>query len=127
MISKDIFFRLMKENNAKTLKELSNMYGYKDNWATTTRKREGIPFEACAMTSEKFDVSMDYLLFGKENNTIDVNELKTSITEGIFAMMQTDMIVLNKDVKISTMANIITSEIIENCDIKTNEKVRKAI
>ncbi|PKH86234.1 hypothetical protein [Colwellia sp. Bg11-28] len=127
MISKDIFFRLMKENNAKTLKELSNMYGYKDNWATTTRKREGIPFEACAMTCEKFGVSMDYLLFGEESNSIDINELKTSITEGIFAMMQTDMIVLSKDVKISTMANIITSEIVENCDINMSKKVRKAI
>ena len=127
MISKDIFFRLMEENNAKTLKELSNMYGYKDNWATTTRKREGIPFEACAMTSEKFGVSMDYLLFGEDKNSMDINELKTSITEGIFAIMQSDMIVLSKDVKISTMANIITSEIVENCDIKMSAKVKRAI
>jgi hypothetical protein len=117
----------MKINNAKTLKELSNTYGYSDNWATLTRKREGIPTEACAITAEKFGVSMDYLLLGKENNSIDINLLKTSITEGIFAAIQSDMIVLSKDVKISTMTNVITSEIVENCNIKTNEEVKKAI
>jgi hypothetical protein len=127
MISKDIFLRLMEENNAKTLKELSNMYGYKDNWATTTRKREGIPFEACAMTSEKFNVSMDYLLFGIEKNSIDVNELRTSITEGIFSAVQCDMIELKKDVKISTIANLITSELDDNGNVRIDKNRKKAI
>ncbi|MEW6995974.1 hypothetical protein AADZ84_17200 [Colwelliaceae bacterium MEBiC 14330] len=122
LISNDIFLRLMKENKAKTLKELSNIYGYSDNWATLTKKRDGIPFEACAITAKKFNLSMDYLLFGKENNSIDINELKTSITEGIFSAVQCDMIELKKDVKISTIANLITSELVENGQVKVAEE-----
>lgn len=127
LISNDIFNRLLELYNTRKMNELSEMLGYKHNWGAATRKRSGIPFEACVIASLKFNVSMDYILFGKENSSIDINELKTSITEGIFAMMQSDMIVLSKDVKISTMTNIITSEIVENCDIKTSEKVNKAI
>ena len=125
--SNEIFSRLLELFKTKKMNELSILLGYKESWGAATRKRSGIPFDACVITAEKFGVSMDYLLYGKESNSIDINELKTSITEGIFAMMQSDMIVLNKDVKISTMANIITSEIVENCEIKTSEKVRKAI
>ncbi|MCP4988319.1 MAG: hypothetical protein GY928_20405 [Colwellia sp.] len=117
----------MNACNAKTLKELSNMYGYKDNWATTTRKREGIPFEACAITAEKYNLSMDYLLFGKDRNSIDINELKTSITEGIFSAVQCEMIELKKDVKISTIANLITSELIENDDVRIDKDRKKPI
>jgi hypothetical protein len=125
MISKDIFLRLMELNNVKTLKELSNKFGYTDNWATTTRKREGIPFEACARTAIEKNLSMDFLLFGKSvnNNEIDINELKVSVTEGVFSAIQTDMIILNKDVKISQVTETITSEILDVCNIK--DEVRK--
>jgi hypothetical protein len=125
--SNEIFSRLLELYKTNKVNELSVLLGYTDSWGASTKKRGGIPYEACVIASLKFDVSMDYILFGKENNSIDINELKTSITEGIFAMMQSDMIELSKDVKISTMTNIITSEIVENCDIKTNEKTRKAI
>ena len=47
-----------------------------------------------------------------------INDLKISVTEGIFAAIQTDMITLNKDVKISHVTEVITSEIKEVCNIK---------
>lgn len=125
--SNDIFERLLNLYETKKLNELSIKLGFKKNWGSSVKNRGSIPFEACAKAHDEFNVSMDYLLYGKESNSIDINELKTSITEGIFAAMQSDMITLSKDVKISTMANMITSEIIENCDIKTSEKVKEAI
>jgi hypothetical protein len=127
--SEDIFFRLMSTCKTSTLKELSEMLGYKYNWATTTKKREVIPYEACSIVVEKFGTSMDYLLYGIDNspNKVDINELQISITEGIFAAVQQEMIVLNKDIKISTMANMITNEIIENCNIDIQENIKKAI
>ena len=72
---------------------------------------------------------MDYLVFGINNpdNMIDLNELRTSVTEGLFTLIQLDMLVPGKDVKISTMADAITSEITTNCDIETTSKNKKAI
>jgi len=127
--SEDIFLRLMSTCKASTLKELSEMLGYKYNWATTSKKREVIPYEACSIAVEKFDTSMDFLLYGTDNTPkkIDINELKISITEGIFAAVQQDMITLSKGVKISTMANMITNEIIENSDIDTQDNKKIAI
>ena len=128
MISKDIFMRLMEVNKINSLKKLSNEYGFTDNWATTTRKREGIPFEICAKTAEKFNVSMDYLLYGiDDSKKIDINELKISITEGIFAAIQTDMITLNKDVKISHITDVITSDIKEVCNISVENPQLKQV
>lgn len=129
MISKDIFLRLMEVNKIDSLKKLSNEYGFTDNWATTTRKREGIPFEICAKTAMKYNVSMDYLIFGIEDKLekIDVNELKVSVTEGVFSAIQTNMITLNKDVKISHVTEIITSEIKDVCNISDeNKQLKKA-
>jgi len=127
--SEDIFLRLMSTSQASTLKELSEMLGYKYNWATTSKKREVIPYEACSIAVDKFKTSMDFLLYGTDNTPqkVDINELKISITEGIFAAVQQEMITLNKNVKISTMANMITNEIIENCEIETQDSKKKAI
>lgn len=129
MISKDIFFRLMKVSNIDSLKDLSENLGYKQNWATSTRKRNSIPYEACALIAEKHNCSMDYLLYGVEDKLekIDINELKLSVTEGIFSAIQTDMIKLNKDVKISHVTEIITSELKDVCNISDeNRQLKKA-
>ena len=74
------------------------------------------------------DLSMDYLIFGSvsTSNSLDVNELKLSITEGLFYTIQTDLIKLNDGIKISTITNAITNEIIENNEIKTTEEAKKS-
>ncbi|XPF94278.1 helix-turn-helix domain-containing protein [Colwellia sp. RE-S-Sl-9] len=127
--SKDIFDRLLGLYKTKKLNELSILLGFKKNWGSSVKNRGSIPFEACIKACEEFDVSMDYLIFGIEDDSkkIDINELKISVTEGIFAAIQTDMITLNKDVKISHITEIITSEIKEICKINDeNQKLDKA-
>ncbi|WP_159821471.1 helix-turn-helix domain-containing protein [Colwellia sp. 20A7] len=103
MISKDIFLRLMDTCNVKTLKELSNKYGYKDNWATTTRKREGIPFDICVQVAEENNVTMDYLLFGKENDDAQKNleQLRDSITDSIYELIDSGAITKNEKIGLS--------------------------
>lgn len=126
--SNEIFSRLLVLFRTKKMNELSILLGYKESWGAATRKRGGIPFEACVIASKKFDVSMDYLLFDESigNNEIDINELKLSVTEGVFSAIQTDMITLNKDVKISHVTDVITSEIKESLDIKNEKQPKKA-
>lgn len=117
--SNEIFERLLKLYKTKKLNELSLMLGFKKNWGSSVKNRGSVPFEACVKASEEYNISMDYLLFGEEKSTkeIDINELKISVTEGIFAAIQTNMITLSKDVKISQITEVITSEITENTDI----------
>ena len=127
--SKEIFNRLLKLYKTDKMNELSVLLGFKENWGASTRKRNGIPFEACAKAAFEKNISMDYLVFGINNpdNMIYLNELRTSVTEGLFTLIQLDMLVPGKDVKISTMADAITSEITTNCDIETTSKDKKAI
>ena len=129
MNSKDIFYRLMDTSNIPSLKKLSNKYGYTDNWATTTKQREGIPFELCVKIALEYKVSVDYLLFGidKTPNKIDINELKLSVAEGLFTLIQLNMIKPEKDVKISVLADAITSEITKNDLIETSNEIKKAL
>ena len=125
--SNEIFSRLLELFQTEKMNELSILLGYKESWGAATRKRAGIPFDACVMASEKMNVSMDYLLFGTsiDDNEIDINELKLSVTEGVFAAIHTDMIILNKDVKISQVTEIITSEIALTCNVKHDQQLKK--
>lgn len=126
--SNEIFERLLSLYQTKKLNELSIKLGFKKNWGSSVKNRGSIPFEACVIASEKFNVSMDYLLFGENigNNEIDINELKLSVTEGVFAAITVNMITLEKDVKISQVTDIITSEIKESLDIKNEKQPKKA-
>ncbi len=129
MISKDIFSRLMTTTGINTLTGLSKDLGYTENWGTTTRKRGGIPFEACAQISEKHNVSMDFLLYGIDNERkeLDVNDLKVAVTEGLFTLIQMKLMEPAEGVKISTMATAITDEIITSCDIEKKMEPKKVI
>jgi hypothetical protein len=124
----EIFDRILNACKIKNLKELSIYFGYKENWASSTRTRKTIPWDICLKVAIEHDLSMDYLIFGGLNasNSLDVNELKLSITEGLFYTIQTDLIKLNDGVKISTITNAITNEIIENNEIKTTEETNKS-
>ena len=125
--SNEIFSRLLVLFGTNKMNELSLLLGYKESWGAATRKRGGIPFEACVIGAERFNVTMDSLLFDKEidHKAIDINELKLSVTEGIFSAIQTDMITLNKDVKISHVTDLITSELKEVCNINDEKKQLK--
>ena len=128
LISKDIFSRLMTTSGNKNLNNLSKELGYTESWGASTKKRNGIPYEACAQISEKHNVSMDYLLYGIENKRqeigIDLNELKFSVAEGVFRLIQMKMIEANEGVKISIIADAITNEIKSHFDI-IDTKIKK--
>lgn len=126
--SNEIFERLLLLYKTKKMNELSVMLGFKKNWGSSIKNRGSIPFEACVKASKEFNVSMDYLIFGiEDSNKIDINDLKISVTEGVFAVIQTNMITLNKDVKISHITEVITSEITEACNINAeNQQLKKA-
>jgi hypothetical protein len=72
----------------QSYKEPDNETGYKDNWATTTKKREGIPYEACVLVSRKFNVTMDYLLFGVDilEDNLD-SKLINAVFTGVFCLL----------------------------------------
>lgn len=126
--SKEIFNRLLKLYQTDKMNELSVLLGFKENWAVSTRNRNGIPFEACVKAACEKNISMDYLLFGKDitHKMININNLKTSVTEGIFTLVQLDMMTPGKDVKISTLADTITSEIVENCNVETDNEDKQS-
>lgn len=135
MISKDIFLRLMDTCDVKTLKELSTRYGYKENWATTTRKREGIPFDVCAKVAQEKGVSMDYLLFGSEEEATEtydgyeeinhgINKLKQAITDGVYRAEKFEILTINGEWRISTITDFIIKEITDVFTDKVNKDNR---
>ena len=127
--SKEIFFRLMELYKITKMNEFSVHIGYKESWGAATRKREGIPYDACVKASIEHGVSMDYLLFGttSEEKNVDANDLKVAVTEGIFTLIQLKMMEPAEGVKISTMATAITDEIITSCDIENKAEPKKVV
>ena len=128
MNAKDIFSRLLDTTGSKTMTGLSELLGYQINWATTMKKRNSIPFEACAKVSEEYGVTIDFLLTGKKVDKayIDKNDLKVAITEGLFTTIQTELISLNEGAKISTVANAICDEVVESLNIEHQDSSTKA-
>jgi phage repressor protein C with HTH and peptisase S24 domain len=76
-----IFERLSKLYGVSQLKELSVALGYNHNWAAGTKKRGGIPYEACAKAAEEFNVSLDFLVYGREKNTLPTDQIQIPFYE----------------------------------------------
>ena len=116
----EIFERLLKIKNFNTLKELSIEYGYQKNWGSNSRLKGTIPWDLCLKIAIEYKLSLDYLIFGKESETIKIrmDELKLSVTESVFKAIQTNMIELQEDVRISDVIEGITSDIERDCKIE---------
>jgi len=101
--SNEIFSRLLKLFKTQKMNELSVFLGYKESWGAATRKRGGIPFEACVIATEKFDITMDYLLFGEKKNDSkqDIDQLRGSITDSIYELIDSGIITKNEKIGIS--------------------------
>lgn len=118
MISKDIFLRLIQVSEVNTLKELSKKYGHNDNWATNAKNREAIPFDICVKVAKEKGVTMDYLLFGTQEEyegmdgfDDDINKLKQSITDGIYQAERFEILTINGEWRISTITDMVIGEI----------------
>lgn len=120
----EIFERLLKIKNFNTLKDLSIEYGYQKNWGSNSRLKGTIPWDLCLKIAIEYKLSLDYLIFGKESETIKIrmDELKLSVTESVFKAIQTNMIELQEDVRISDVIEGITSDIERDCKI---EKIKQ--
>ena len=116
----EIFERLLKIKNFNTLKDLSIEYGYQKNWGSNSRLKGTIPWDLCLKIAIEYKLSLDYLIFGKESETIKIrmDELKLSVTESVFKAIQTNMIELQEDVRISDVIEGITSDIERDCKIE---------
>lgn len=116
----EIFERLLKVKEINTLKELSISYGYQHKWASNSRLKGTIPWDLCLKVAIEHKLSLDYLVFGIESEIIKVNmdELKLSVTESVFKAIQTNMIELQEEVRISDVIEGITSDIEKVCDIE---------
>ena len=125
----EIFERILITCKIKNLKDLSIHFGYKENWASSTRSRKTIPWDICLKIAIKYNLSLDYLVFGVASNVkrIDIEELKTPINEGVFNAIQAELIELNEGVKISNLVKTITSEISEHYDIQEINKIKKVV
>ena len=123
--SEEIFLKLMSLFETKSLRELSIKLGYNENWATSTKQRKAIPWEACLEASQRFNISFDELIYSEgHKNKVEEDDIRIAVTEGLFAAIQTDMISLNKDVKITQVTEIVTSEIKQNCNINSNSQAK---
>ena len=120
----EIFERLLKIKNFNTLKDLSIEYGYQKNWGSNSRLKGTIPWDLCLKIAIEYKLRLDYLIFGKESETIKIrmDELKLSVTESVFKAIQTNMIELQEDVRISDVIEGITSDIERDCKI---EKIKQ--
>jgi len=125
----EIFDRILNTCKIKNLKELSIHFGYKENWASSTRSRKTIPWDICLKIAIEYNLSIDFLVFGIENNSnkIDIDELKTPINEGVFNSIQAELIELKEGVKISNIVKTITSEISEHYDVQEVNLTKKAV
>jgi len=125
----EIFDRILNTCKIKNLKELSIHFGYKENWASSTRSRKTIPWDICLKIAIEYNLSIDFLIFGivSNANQVDFDELKTPINEGVFNATQADLIELKEGVKISNIVKTITAEISEHYDIQEITKTTKIV
>jgi hypothetical protein len=109
-----VFDRLLQLTNAATLRELSLMFGYKQSWASNTRNKNKIPFDVCLKVAIEKKISIDYLVFGIQNeigvekNIIEVNK---AVVNGVFNAIEYQQIKRINEINITEIANTIVSQI----------------
>jgi len=76
-----VLTRLSELYGVSQLKELSLKLGHTQSWAANTKKRGGVPYDACVKAAEEFNISMDFLLYGKEKNTLPTDQIQIPFYE----------------------------------------------
>jgi hypothetical protein len=135
--SKEIFSRLLKVFGTDKMNYLSRELGYKESWAATTRTRGGIPLEACVIATQRFNVTMDYLLLGireeyegNEEFDNDITILKQSITDAIHRSEKFGILTINDDWSTSAITDQIIGEIrttFKETDNKDRQNVERLL
>ena len=68
-----ILHRIYKKLNINKDSEFCRKYDIKANTLSTWKKRDSIPFELIESISQNENISLDYILFGKDNNSTNTN------------------------------------------------------
>ena len=93
-----VLSRLSELYGVNQLKELSLMLGHTQSWAANTKKRGAVPFDACIKASEEFNVSLDFLVYGKEKNTLPSDQIQVPFYE-VSAAAGSGALVLSEEVR----------------------------
>ncbi|MDK1285950.1 helix-turn-helix domain-containing protein [Pseudoalteromonas umbrosa] len=80
----EVFEKLKDLYGCSTLKEICETFGKNKAWAGQMIKNNSVPYPQCVQACEDHNVSMDWLLFNKEGQSVDKAELLNLIQEGIF-------------------------------------------
>ncbi|TQF71132.1 bacteriophage CI repressor [Pseudoalteromonas luteoviolacea] len=80
----EVFEKLKDLYGCSTLKEICETFGKNKAWAGQMIKNNSVPFPQCVQACEDHNVSMDWLLFNKEGQSVDKAELLSLIQEGLY-------------------------------------------
>jgi len=104
--------RLSELYGVSQMKELSLLLGHNQSWAAATKKRGGIPYDACVKAVKEFNVSLDFLVYGEEKTTLPSDHLEIPFYEVSAAAGSGDL-VLSEEMKslVSFDANFLRNEL----------------
>jgi len=107
-----VLARLSELYDVSQLKELSLILGHTQSWAANTKKRGAIPYDACVKAAEEFNVSIDFLLYGKEKNILPTDQIQIPFYEVSAAAGSGDL-VLSEEMNslVSFDANFLRNEL----------------
>jgi len=91
-----VYEKLVKIYECKNLKEFSLKVGKGPNWASQMRKNNSIPTDLCIETCEKYNLSIDWLIMGKDKKdsgqAVTKKELITDVKEFFYECWDLDLL-----------------------------------
>ncbi|KZN58730.1 hypothetical protein N473_04660 [Pseudoalteromonas luteoviolacea CPMOR-1] len=88
----EVFEKLKDLYGCSTLKEICETFGKNKAWAGQMIKNNSVPYPQCVQACKDHNVSMDWLLFNKEGQSVDKAELLNLIQEGLFESKELDIL-----------------------------------
>lgn len=106
-----IYDRLIDAHEVSQLKELSQILGYSENWASKMKQRKSIPYEACLKTSLEKGLSMDYLMFGKVATSLSFEETKEIVDSSLWTAHKLKFLSLHNDADLDALSDFFTEKL----------------
>lgn len=84
--SDEIIERLLKVYSVRQMKDLAELMGISAVAVTNWKKRNSVPTEVLFKTVQEKNVSLDWLVYGKENNARTLNPLEELVLTAFNAL-----------------------------------------